>query len=429
MKVNQKKVGDNELLLECVASAEDVDRAFFACGVIFAQQNNLQPEAGKTPAQVAEAVLGIKDLDSIIAPNVVEYLMPFAIDKKGLIPAATPVVEPKSPLAHGQEFRFDLKITLKQDYVLTSYEPVEIKLPRFVADEETADMQIKEMATHFTTYVSADPKPIENGDACAMSMTATMNGEPVEALTAKGRTYVAGEGLMPEGFDKQIIGMNVGDTKTFTFEGPGMDEDGNPVSEVVECTVTIDEIQKAVVPEIDDEWVAKNFPIFKDLNAMREAVSANVNKARRIEYDLYCSSIATEAMASRFEGSIPDACYESMSQNMIKNIRTEAARNGVTWEEFIKQQGGEQQFNMMLMIQTRQMLVQGYVLDSVFTHQNLKVTDADILGVCATVNPQDPGSVRRNMEETGRNYALREMAQRFVASKWIMDNAVIEYVD
>ena len=60
----------------------------------------------------------------------------------------------------------------------------------------------------------------------------------------------------------------------------------------------------------------------------------------------------------------------------------------MTYEQFIEQQGGEQQFNMMMMMQTREMLVQGYALDALFRHEKLVLTDEDIEAACRSMSPQ-----------------------------------------
>ena len=44
----------------------------------------------------------------------------------------------------------------------------------------------------------------------------------------------------------------------------------------------------------------------------------------------------------------------------------------------MQSQGGEQQFGMILMMQTREMLVQGYALDALFRHEKMTLTDEDI---------------------------------------------------
>ena len=97
MKVSQKKLGDGTVRLEAHATAEEVNNALQAVHIGFANAMGLQPEQGKTVAQVAEERMGIKNLDSIVEASAVEALVPLALDKKNLIPSFPPKAEPTSP--------------------------------------------------------------------------------------------------------------------------------------------------------------------------------------------------------------------------------------------------------------------------------------------------------------------------------------------
>ena len=410
MKVTQKKLDDGRLLIDAVASTAEVSNALNNAHLAFAQQMGMRPEKDKTVAQAAEERMGIKDLDSVVMNQAVEALVPFAIDKVGVIPAFPPQPEPKTALKRGQTFQFGLHLTPKPDYELTSYEPVSITIQEVSIDERQVDEQINQVAERYAEFVADDPHPVRKGDSCLLAMESYENGEKLPGLTTDARTYSAGAGLMPDGFDENIIGMDVGETKTFTFEGPGIDDEGNEIVETIECTVTVKEIQKKVAPVIDDAWVAKFMPMYKDVAAMRDDI-------RRGE------------LAKRFKGSIADEVYESMSRNLMNNMRAEVEQQNMTWDQFVEQQGGEQQFNMMMMMQTRQMLVQGYALDALFRHEGLVVSDEDVQEACAAMNPQNPQGVRRQMEESGRGFALREAAERIKANKWLLEHADITVKD
>ena len=164
--------------------------------------------------------MGIKDLDSVVMNQAVEALVPFAIDKVGVIPAFPPQPEPKTALKRGQTFQFGLHLTPKPDYELTSYEPVSITIQEVSIDERQVDEQINQVAERYAEFVADDPHPVRKGDSCLLAMESYQNGEKLPGLTTDARTYSAGAGLMPDGFDENIIGMDVGETKTFTFDGP-----------------------------------------------------------------------------------------------------------------------------------------------------------------------------------------------------------------
>lgn len=430
MKVHSKKLGENQLLLECEATPQEVNEALQAAQVGFAQSMGLQPEQGKTVAQVAEERMGIKNLDSIVEASAIAAMVPHALDKKNLVPAFPPEAQPKSALKRDQSFTFDLPVALKPDYELTSYEPVEITVPPFSFDETLVDRQLEAMAERYATFVTADPKPIEAGDSALIAMKCTEDGKEIPGLTTDGRTFTAGQGYMPEGFEEQVLGMEPGQTKTFTFEGPDFDEDFNPRTQTVECTLTVIEIQKPEDPKVDDAWVQQYMPMYKGVEDLRADIARGLEHQAREEYENYKRQLVANALAPRFQGMIADEVYETMRSNLLNNIHAEVQQQGMTWEQFVEQNGGDQQLGMMLMLQTREMLVQGYCLDAIYRHEGLTLTDEDIEAACRAMNPQgNPKQTRQQLETTGRGFALREAAERLKANNWVLEHAKITVLD
>ena len=425
MKVIKKgREGDFSVLSVTVSTAE-VSDALTRASYQFCRQMGVHPIPGKTPEQMASEQLGIKDLDTVVASQAIEMLTPKAVEKSGLIPVFMPDAEPKTPLKRGRTFQFDLHVVEKPTFEMDDYSPVSITVDPYTPDDSTVDAEISRIAQQNLTFVATDPKPVEKGDHCLLSIEATQNGEEMKGLSTDGRTYSVGEGYMPEGFDEGILGMVPGETRSFTFEGPGLDEDYNEVMESVDCTVTVIEIQKQVAPVIDDEWVSKNLPMYKSVEELRKDIAKAADSQRRASYDDYVRNIAASKFAERFTGKIPDAVYEGTMRDIQQNLRQQVTQAGMTWEQFQEQQGGEQQVTMMLMFQTRQQLTQAFSLDALYRRKALTFTDNEINEVCRQMNPQSPQRVRQQMEETGFGYALKESAARLAASKYLVEHADI----
>lgn len=430
MKVTQKKLGEDRVRLEAVATASEVANALHIAQVSFAQSMGLTPQKDRTVAQVAEEKMGIKNLDSIVAGDAIKALAPFALDKKNIVPLFPPEPQATSPFERGRQFSFTLDVALKPNYELTSYEPVAFTAPKFEANDALVDQQLSEMAQKYVIYAAAEEKAIEEGDACLIAMECFEAGKRLDNLCTDGRTFVAGQGYMPEGFEKAILGMKPGETKTFSFEGPSYDEDFNPTTQKVDCTLTVKEIQQAVVPVIDDEWVKKTMPWYKSFEDLRNDIANSLGKQERAQYDNYLRQAAVAEAAKRFQGKIADEVYEATRGNLVNNMRRELQSQGKTWEDFVQENGGEQQLGMMLMLQTREILVQGFALDAVYRHEKLTLTEEDIDAACASINPQvNPQQIRQQFEQNGSMFALRESAERLKANKWLVEHAEITYVD
>lgn len=434
MKVAQKKIDDRHVHLEAVATPEEVNLALQSAKAAFAQSMGMRPEADKTIDQAAEEQMGIKDLNSIIEPQAIAALIPMALDKKNIIPAFMPKPQAFGKLVANQEYSFGIDVELRPEYELTSYDKVSFSAPRYEFDESIVDARLEQIANNYTTYeavadVAAD-RTIRKGDNIKIALDATEGGKRLDGLSTTGRTYSVGQGYMPQGFDDAIIGMKVGETKEFTFEGPGFDADLNEIAQDIDAKVTVLELQEEVRPQITDEWLAQNLPMAGGLEALKESIRNEIDSVARMQYDALLRQLAAAEAAKRFDGKIADEVYESARANMIDTLRHQLQQEGKTWEAFVEENGGEQQFSMMLMLQIREMLVQGYALDAIFRHEGLTLTDEDIEAACFAMNPQmNPKALRQQMTSAGQGFALRETAERLKANNWLVENADITYVD
>ena len=427
MKVIKKKTDDGHIRLDATASTSEVSEALNQASQAFCNQMGIRPVQGKTPQQVVAEQLGIRDLDGAVTSQAIEMLVAPALNKHNIVPAYTPTAEPSTELKRGKTFSFTLNVLPKPSYELKDYGPVTISARPFESDEEAIDKQIGEIAAQYATYVKTDPHPIHKGDTCKLKLEVTKDGEIIPGLTTDGRTYTTGMDLMPPGFDEGLEGMEVGETRTFSFEGPGLDADMNEIMEEYVVTATVLETQKEVVPVITDEWLDQYMPMYKTVEDMRADIGKKVNDERQKYYDDYLRNLAAAELANRFEGSIDDEVYEGAMREQQRNLRQQVAASGQTWEQFCEQQGGEQQVGMMLMVSMRQQLVQGYCLDAYYRHHGLSYTEADLDEACFQLNPRNPRGVRKQMEKNGLGFALREAAERLRACKHLVEHATIKY--
>ncbi|MGN0959757.1 MAG: trigger factor [Coriobacteriales bacterium] len=427
MKIKEKKLPEGRIQLEAQASAKEVDDAFASAYLQFVNAAGLRPEKGKTVNQIVEEKLGIKDLDAVVRDSALECLIPLAIDRSGLMPAFPPRVSDATALRRGAPASFALEILPKPSYTLSSYDPVSITVPPFEIDEALVQRQMDELAKRSVSYSrAAEQREVRSGEAVLLEMESFENGKRNTGLSSAARTYVTGKGFMPAGFDEQIIGMKPGETKTFSFEGPDVDMAGNETTTTVETTVTVLELQVECTPAITNAWLAQNMPIFKDVEELKADIRKSLEAQSREAYDAQCRQLCIYELEDRFEGRISDEAYEAMRDNLMRELDQQLAKQGIAYKDYVEQMGGQQQFSMMMMVQCREQLVQGYVLDSVFEHEKLELEDEDYLKAARELNPQgDAAQTRAQLEATGRRFVLRETAQRRKAADHVLSRANI----
>ena len=399
MKVIQKPATGNQVELTVTATAEEVNKALDQAHAYFAMNMGLYPDKNKTAAQIVEEATGIRDLDSVVENDAVQLLVPYALDKRTLLPAFPPEPLPSMQLKRDREYSFRMYVLPKPEYELSSYDVPELTVPKFKAElGDAIDRQIEEIAEQNCTFEDCEGEgPVADGSVFKMALKMfDKNGEEDKRMTTDGRTYIVGQGYLPEEFDKCILGMKVGETRRFTCDMPDWDEEKNePCPTATDCEATVVSMQKKVIPTITDEWVKNNMPMVFGVENLRQTLEIQMSQAQRAQYDEYVKQRVVESVSTRFQGKIDDAVYESASKNMVAQLRAQLAQQNMTWEDFIKENGGEQQFQMMLMMQVRQTLVSGYVLDAFFRHEKLVVEDRDIRETCSQFNPKNPDMVRK----------------------------------
>ena len=121
----------------------------------------------------------------------------------------------------------------------------------------------------------------------------------------------------------------------------------------------------------------------------------------------------------------PEAAFDNAYNALLGDLKSKVRLAGKDFLEYVDEMGGEEQVDLALTLRAQQALAQDYSLDALFRHHGLKIEDADIRAACAEIDPYDPEGVRFSMEQTGRGFALREVAARHRATRWLMEHSHI----
>lgn len=429
MKVKEKQLEDGTIRLSITASIQEVDNALDRAQAAIASRFGLHPDPDRTASEALAEHLKINDADSVLQSQAINMLVPYALDQRGITPLAQPKVQLSPNFRRGHAYSFQIDVIPKPHFTLSSYDPVEITVPAFKSTEVDVDAKIRANMNMYSDFVTADPHPVGPDDSFLIAIEVRLDGECLSGISTDSRVYSMGRGFMPESFDEQLLGMNVNETKTFEFEGEGYDSNGLRVMRTYDCTVTVKEMKEEVLPELTDEWVRRVMPSYDSIDKLREEIRLSFETQARHDYEMQLITIAQTELAKRLEGEIPDAAFDATATSIEATLRNQLSQQGVTMAEFIEEQGGEQNYKIGIMMQARQTLACDYALDALFEHAGLVVTEDDIMGACTELNPMNPVLVRQEMESSGRGFALREVAARYAASHYLVDNAIITTLD
>ncbi len=176
MHVTTSRASDGTIRYEAKASVEEVARARVAAYGEFAASLGLTglDVSPKAIQAKAEELMGLKDVDGIVAPKVVAKLVALAIDAKPHRPAFTPKAQTATPVKEGAPCAFAFTLTPKPSLVLSDFDRLSVNVEIPAVTEDLIDQEILCIAGNYLPHG-------ENGEAVPANGPVEINDEWVKA--------------------------------------------------------------------------------------------------------------------------------------------------------------------------------------------------------------------------------------------------------
>ena len=145
-----------------------------------------------------------------------------------------------------------------------------------VTDSDLDEMFVTLQNQHKTW--KENKRKTKKGDKLSIDFTGRVDGEDFEGGKAEAFELELGSGRMIPGFDKEIIGMKVGEEKTITVTFPEDYHAENLKGKDAEFDIVVHKTEGPVLPEIDEDF-AKLFNVDEGgVEALRIEVRKNMTR-------------------------------------------------------------------------------------------------------------------------------------------------------
>ena len=314
------------------------------------------------------------------------------------------------------------------EYELSSYEPVAFEMPRHEVSDEQVEAQMRAYVDQMALdYVEAEPRAVGPKDTVKIDLDVDKDGEPLRGMCSEDRLYTMGEGFMPIGFDRGLLDMEPGQTREFDFDAPDLEEGADMAERSFHAKVALKAVMAKEDPVFTDEWVKEHLPLYKSADDFRRQMRQGLEVQGRQAVEQEKNARAVQVLSERFDGKIDDYFYEVTREELLRGYEAQARQQGMDLEDFLGKQGmDQQQFSMMLMMQVRETLVQGYALDAWARHYGIEASDEDVQELA---NMMSQGHAQEFLEQVRRDdpelEGMRTAARRYAANKDLVAKAQI----
>ena len=437
MKTKVEALPDNQVKLTITVDAKEIDDRIKKTYKDFAYKYNFPGfRRGKAPRPIIDNALGKEAVPATVTDDIFKECYPLAVDESGIYPVAQPAFEDQETLIEaGKDFTFSAKITVKPELELSSYEPVEIELPKDVATDDEIAEQIDAMREHYFTFEdAASSAKIEEGGIAEIAMKATDDkGEAIEALDTDSRQYALGSGFYPVEFDNELIGLKKGQKKSFDLEFKGLFTAGLAAiagqTDKVHFDIEVKSVKKKVLPEANDEW-AKETMGFEGLDDLKTRLADSITQSKQEQLPRLKENRCLAVLAERLVGEVPESMVSSNEAELLQNFFQQLQSQGATLDAYLQQVGVTmEEFKEDVKKQALDVSKQDLALDAWAKHAQYKVSSKDMTEEFVNSGVEDPKALEAEWRTNGQLHTLRQGILRVRAIKDVMDNAKVTEVD
>lgn len=222
------------------------------------------------------------------------------------------------------------------DIVLGQYKNVEVHKGQTEATEEEWESQVEWFLDYYAEAVPVEGKTVvENGDKVNIDYVGKIDGVAFDNGTAEGDILEIGSNQFIDGFEEQLIGAEIGETRDINVTFPENYQSTDLAGKDAVFTVTINAIVEFPPLTLSDEVIAKNTD-YDTIEAYKEYMMGYITeqKTSSAEQQMYLDVFQSIIDDSEIT-NVPDDAVENMRINMNSTYESYASMYGLTLEQFI----------------------------------------------------------------------------------------------
>ena len=277
-------------------------------------------------------------------------------------------------LAGKTDLTYTVAIEVVPTIQLADFKTFTVEKPVVEVSDADVDEAIKRIADQNRPYAAkADGAKAETGDRVTISFKGSINGELFDGGTGEGIPVVIGAGQFIPGFEEQLVGMAVGETRTLKVSFPKNYASEKLAGQPAEFETTATLIEAPGDTKIDDEF-AKTLGL-ESLDKLKEAARERLVA----EFAGATRQRVKRALLDRLDDShkfeAPPSLIEEEFNLMWNSIKAEMESSGKTFaDENTTEDAAKEEYQKIADRRVRL----GLVLSEIGEKNKITVTDDEV---------------------------------------------------
>jgi trigger factor len=377
---------------------------------------------GKAPRGVLEAVLGPGAVLEEAVDRLLNRAYREALIEKEILPLTNADVEVVQA-EEGKPLIFKATVPIRPDVQLGDYRNFKFKPDIEPIDDARVDQVVEELRDQNATLAPVEDRGAQKGDYAVIKYEGTRDGVAFEGGSAERMPLIIGEDRLIPGFEDELVGLKVGDTKGFDITFPADYGEESLAGQKAHFEVELRELREKILPDADDDF-ARSMGDFADLASLRTEVRKRLERNALDKARHQFSDRIIEYAVANSTIELPDILVDQEVEVMHDEFRGALARQGISEEAYEKVSGKSHDdlhtdFRPDAEKRVRVLLV----LSKIAEVEGLTISDADVEAEIARARERYAGDaklIKYFESERGRNY-IRSTLRRSRVVEQLVD--------
>ncbi|MBE7086072.1 MAG: trigger factor [Clostridiales bacterium] len=296
-------------------------------------------------------------------------------------------------------------VPVKPEVKISSYKGMKIKEFAYTVKDEEVDEEINRLLDRNARKVEVTDRAAQNGDIVNIDFVGTVDGVKFEGGEAEGFDLTLGSGQFIPGFEDQVVGMNIGETKDVNVTFPENYQAENLKGKPAVFAVKLNGIQGKELPELTDEFI-KDATGSETVEAYKAKAKERLQQqADRRANDATENSIL-EAIAANTEVEIPDAMIDREIDGLVQKFEYQLMYQGLKLQDYLDfLKVTKADFRKNYEEQAKKNVLNQLIISQIIKEENIEATEAEVDEKIA----DQAASVEKTAEEYKKNMDPRQI--------------------
>ena len=219
------------------------------------------------------------------------------------------------------------------EVVLGQYKGLEVEGAKGEVDNKQIEDEINQQRDKLARFVEVE-RPAKLGDFATIDFVGSVDGVKFDGGSAEDYRLELGSHSFINGFEEQIVGMNIGEKKIINVKFPDDYFSENLKGKPAEFEVILNKLEEKELPKLDDEF-ASNVSEFETLKDYREDIKKHLEESLKLKIKRENENKIIDLIVKNSNVEIPQCMIDNELDKFIKDFEMRLSYQGVKLDEYL----------------------------------------------------------------------------------------------